>query len=321
VGSISPEVSRYEIDVVRRAFLSLFTSVSLSFVATHAGAEPTSPPADTAQNDSDPGRVARARALFDEGVSAYAAGRYYEAIERFSETARLYPNQQLAFNIAKAYDNLGNRSLALRFYREYLRSSANPPDGAIVNARVEELEHALAQRGIQQLSISSDPPGATVLLDGEPVGLTPWTGETWPGSHRVELRRAGFAPEQSLVELEAHRAKDLELELDALPAAPMRRSRDVENDNSAKQVRVVTWVALAAATATLGTAIVVEVADDRERRGLAPLSAFFAGVGTAAAAAGGVLLYLDLNTPGSGDHAVSLAPAPGGALATYHTAF
>ncbi|HEX6275857.1 MAG TPA: PEGA domain-containing protein [Polyangiaceae bacterium] len=292
---------------------------SVAFASPHAGAEPTSSPGDE-PDTADPGRVARARALFDEGVAAYAAGRYYDSIERFTETARLYPNQQLSFNIAKAYDNLGNRSAALRYYREYLRSSEGPPDGATV-ARVEELEQALAQRGIQQLSVLSDPKGATVLLDGQPVGLTPWTGETWPGAHRVELAHTGYVAKASVVELDAHRSAELEVRLEPEKRAASRPSAESVADPLASRVRVVTWAALATATASLGTAVVIEVADDSGRRGIAPASAFFAGLGTAAATAGGVLLYFDLSEPKSADRGVSIGAAPGGALATYRSTF
>jgi tetratricopeptide (TPR) repeat protein len=307
--------------VVRRSLLRpvLLASV-VAFVATHAGAEPTSsPPAEV--EAADPGRVARARALFDEGVAAYAAGRYYDAIERFTETARLYPNQKLSFNIAKAYDNLGNRSAALRYYREYLRSSANPADGATVNARVEELERALAERGIQQLSVLSEPPGATVLLDGQPVGLTPWTGETWPGAHRVELRRAGYAGNERVVELDVHRSAELEIRLEPEKDEAPRTLRRTASEPLTSRVRVVTWAALATATAALGTAVVLEVVDDSGRRGIAPASAFFAGLGTAAAAAGGVLLYLDLSGAPSAERGVTIGAAPGGAVAAYRSAF
>jgi hypothetical protein len=295
----------------------LLLSLGVSFAAAPLRAEPTSP----SDGDADPGRVARARALFDEGVRAYAAGRYYDAIDRFTETARIYPNQQLSFNIAKAYDNLGHRSAALCFYREYLRSSSDPPDAAKVTARVEELERALAERGVQQLTVLSEPSGATVVLDGEPVGLSPWTGESWPGRHRVELKREGYVTAEQVVELDAHRAAELELTLE--PAAKRPASPPVATATPATVpgVRVVTWAALAVATTTLGTAVVIEVADDREARGIAPASAFFAGIGAAAAATGGVLLYFDLAASSPGERGLSIGAAPGGALASYRTTF
>jgi TolA-binding protein len=56
----------------------------------------------------------RARVLYQQGVAAYRAGRFYEAVDVFLETQRIYPDTQLGFNVARAYENLGNASAALR---------------------------------------------------------------------------------------------------------------------------------------------------------------------------------------------------------------
>src|SRR6478672_2973484 len=41
------------------------------------------------------------------------------------------------------------------------------------------------------LSINSNPPGATVVVDGQTSGITPLTLALKPGGHNVELRGAG----------------------------------------------------------------------------------------------------------------------------------
>src|SRR6185369_3387744 len=76
----------------------------------------------------------RARLLFQQGVTAYRAGKYYEAVEIFLDTQRIYPDTQLCFNVARAYENLGNSSAALRYYRDYLRRADRPSDGEEVRA-------------------------------------------------------------------------------------------------------------------------------------------------------------------------------------------
>ena len=84
--------------------------------------------------DSEPGLIARAKSLFERGATAYSAGRYFEAIESFTEANDLYPNPQFSFNIAKAYDNLGSHSGALRYYLEYLRRSPEALDRVATEA-------------------------------------------------------------------------------------------------------------------------------------------------------------------------------------------
>ncbi|MBX7100569.1 MAG: PEGA domain-containing protein, partial [Myxococcaceae bacterium] len=44
-----------------------------------------------------------------------------------------------------------------------------------------------------QLAVQSSPPGAQLRLDGEAVGVTPWSGRTASGPHTLELSLVGFA--------------------------------------------------------------------------------------------------------------------------------
>lgn len=282
-----------------------------------------SPELSQSDGGEDPARVAHAKTLFEKGAAAYAAGRYYDAIEVFLEVDRLYPNAQLSFNIAKAYDNLGNRPGALRSYREYLRRAPDAPDKDAITTRVHDLETALAERGIQQLSVTSDPEDALVLLDDKPVGLTPWTGETWPGRHRIVLQKAGFSERGLVLELDPLKAQDVTLELARAPiaadSAPPAASKRSEPWPLTRKMSVLTWATLATGTAALGTAIAVEVASGSKSNGISPASAFFAGLGTAASLTGGVMLYLDLSDQGSDDKHAGLRPR--GVVAGYRGSF
>src|SRR5580692_10340661 len=70
----------------------------------------------------------RARLLFEKGVTAYRDGHFYDAVDIFLETNRLYPDPKLSFNVGKAFEGLGNQPGALRYYREYLRRMPDAPD-------------------------------------------------------------------------------------------------------------------------------------------------------------------------------------------------
>lgn len=248
--------------------------------------------------DTEPGQAeakAQARALFDLGARAYQEGRYYDAVDHFLDASRLYPNPKLTFNIAKAYDKLGNHTGALRFYREYLRGAVEAPDHADVRARTRELEQVLGTRGIQQVTVLSTPEGATVFLDRRAVGVTPWTGETGPGRHRLELELSGHERTDDVIEVDAHRSTDITIALDRAPEA--RPRTDAVRATDAEQwptVRPLTWTALAVGTAGFGTALAIEMAAGGDG-GVRPASAFFAGAGLASSVLGGVLLYVDLD--------------------------
>jgi len=66
---------------------------------------------------------------------------------------------------------------------------------------VRELAAVLAARGLQQLTVLSRPPGATLSIDGRDFGATPVTLELAPGVHRIALTHAGYTETTSSVEL------------------------------------------------------------------------------------------------------------------------
>jgi tetratricopeptide (TPR) repeat protein len=238
----------------------------------------------------------RARVLFQQGVAAYRAGRFYEAVDVFLETQRIYPDTQLCFNVARAYENLGNASAALRYYRDYLRQADRPSDGIEVRDRVRRLEQQLAQRGAQQLTVLSQPEGATVLLDGKPVGITPWTGDTYAGKHRLALTLDRHATQEQIIELDAHAARDVSLVLVRLPAPkavlPVLQPLVLQKQPG---VSLETLITLGTGLALLGGAIVAEAAS--QEAGISRSAAFLAGSGLGVSGVGGVMLYFDLSPP------------------------
>jgi tetratricopeptide (TPR) repeat protein len=284
-----------------------------------ASAAPASPPPVSGDARD------RARVLFERGVAAYSDKRYFEAIDLFLETQRVYPTPHLAFNIAKAYDHVGNHTGALRHYREYLRGSPEAADATEVSGRVAALEASLAERGIQQLSVLSVPEGATVWLDDQPVGVTPWTGETAPGRYRVAVRYPGYLDGSETLELASDRAGELRFELRAEPPkpppAPVPPARS-ETNWPTNHVGTLTWATLAAGSGALIGALAVEATSSNGELGFTRGGAFLTGIGSALAVSGGVLLCFDLCGGRAEPRArVGVGFAPGGAAATFRGTF
>ena len=157
---------------------------------------------------------------FEQGASAYDDGRYSEAIDLFLEADELVAHPAFPYNIALAYEGLDDTAKALRWMREYLHRSPHAPNIDDAKARILRYEKRLQERGVQQATVRSEPSGATVLIDGDAVGVTPWTGELTPGSHDVELRLRGHVDEQTTLELGAERAAELMVSLRIAPEAP-----------------------------------------------------------------------------------------------------
>jgi tetratricopeptide (TPR) repeat protein len=321
--------------------------VSLLLLPSLAEAAETPAPAgDTAATDA---RRTQAKTRYEEGAAAYAAGRFKDAVDLFLAADRLAPSAPLSFNIARAYEKLGDDSGALRWYRDYLRRAPNAANASDVAALVEKLEDRLSKKGVQQLSVMSTPEGATVSIDDRPVGVTPWTGDLLPGRHRVELSLRGFEENTLEVELAAHRSQEVTVALVARPdsagaapppapvaatAAPTTSRDDRASESSG--FGIWPWVTLGAGGVALGGALTFELlrqgsesdakGDDTQvgykekldqMESQQTTARILAGVGGALVIAGGVLVVLDLgSSKGNQTAGLAVTPTPGGAFAT-----
>lgn len=260
---------------------------------------------------------ARAEVHYERGVQAYSEQRYRTAIEHFLAADNIVPSPALSYNVARAYERLDEAARALEYYRIYLRRGADPKNEAEVRARVREISSLLAQRGVQQLTVRSDPPGASVVVDGRTRGTTPWTGELELGRHRVVVDH-GSRKRQLEVELEAEQALDLDVALapnadqtpDTETPAPSRAPKSAARTTLVP--RSLPWAAAGAGAAVLVGAGVFELLrrdaerdakaevyqpayyDDRDRMQRYQTTArVLAGVGGALVLTGGVLAVLN----------------------------
>lgn len=240
------------------------------------------PAAIAAPAEPDVARQKEARMHFQQGARAYSAGRYKQAIDEFLTANRLVPSPALSFNIARAHEKIGDDAGALAFYRDYLRRAPEAPDRARIEKRVHELELALRARGVQQVTVTSTPERATVVIDGTPVGITPWTGQIAPGQHRVTLRLARHREREAQFTLASHKALDVHYVLEpettaaapvapaaapqpSIETAPPRRApaptspRAPQADDEAARVSAATWVTLGVGAVCLGAAVGAEL--------------------------------------------------------------
>ena len=95
-----------------------------------------------------------------------------------------------------------------------------------LRANTDELIAALAsagQVGAGHLRLRTNPAGAKVEIDGQPVGVTPLAQELPPGAHKVAVVLAGERNETRDVAIKAGETTSLELELE--PSEPSHPSR------------------------------------------------------------------------------------------------
>jgi tetratricopeptide (TPR) repeat protein len=293
--------------------------------------------ADAAEATTNPEqRRTLAKARYEEGVEAYRATRYADAVRSFLEADALSPSAALSYNIARAYEKLADDAQTLRWYRNYLRLNPGAKNAAEVRGYVDALSAALAKRGIQQLTVLTTPPGATVAIDGTPLGVSPLTVELRPGPHSAQVSRRGFADVNGKFTLPEATPIDLSVTLQATRADDAK-APDADRETG-RRFGIAPYVTLGAAAVCLGSAGIFEALrrsaqnsarseqvqlayeqdiDDMNSR--QTTARVLLGVGGVLAATGVTLLVL--NTPLTPESRARVAAVPGGATVSLNGSF
>lgn len=250
-----------------------FTIPLLGSLLLLGAASPRAARAETPSSEAEvESRRERAKLEFKRGSELFSAGQFQKAVTAFMAADRLAPSAALSFNIALAYEQLADTSGALRWYRDYLRRSPRAPNAAAVQARINELSNKLSRSGLQQLTVISTPGGATVVIDGRAVGVTPFTGDLALGQHRLQLDLPGYREPGREIALFPNVPQDLNVALDAVPPAanaekmaPRAAPSSLEHDGP-RRFGIAPWVVAGGGVVGLGSALGFELArrsDDR----------------------------------------------------------
>jgi len=141
-----------------------------------------------AQSAAKPTAVSLAK----KAAAAYKMGNYAAAIQALQEANRIEPDPVLDINIGRCYEKLGKFSEALLHCKIALNArSSDAGTQAAAKKCMARVEPRMAR---PKLRIESVPAGATVRIDGQKVGVTPWEGEVLPGRRQLDLELAEFRP-------------------------------------------------------------------------------------------------------------------------------
>jgi tetratricopeptide (TPR) repeat protein len=112
-------------------------------LAAAQGAAPATTPA-AATDASAHSDVEQAERHAAEAFEAYQAGRYGTAVSLYVQAYNASPNADILYNIARIYDTkLGDRKLALNFYRRYISDPGAQADRIkLANQRLVALREA-----------------------------------------------------------------------------------------------------------------------------------------------------------------------------------
>jgi tetratricopeptide (TPR) repeat protein len=258
------------------AALSIFFAVP---IAAPASAQQT-----VAAQESGDSPVREAAKHFQRGVTLYGEADYRAALVEFKRAYGLAPNVAVLYNIGETEYQLQDYAAALTTFRRFLGdSSATDTHRAEVESNVEVL-----RARVGHLSITTDPPGADVTVDDQPVGKTPLEDAVLVsvGHRKVVAAIAGRSPVSRYVDVAAEDSVSVTLTLASLAESPVATAespqRSLPSDvppvssGGGSALRVVGWIATAAFAGGAATFAVLankEAADLSHARNMFPASA------------------------------------------------
>jgi len=153
-----------------------------------------------ARADDDP--LARAKALFQEGVTLFAANDVAGAFDRFSRSRALYASVENTLNAAISAERLKRHDVALGLYDALVAEfwgDLQPADRASVARAIGVLLHEVGS-----LEIAANVAG-TVYVDGDVKETLPQLGplRLMPGTHALRIVKGGYATYEREVEVVA----------------------------------------------------------------------------------------------------------------------
>ncbi len=164
----------------------------------HADARAAEPTADEKK---------RAGEYYGEGEKLYRQELYAAAIENFKKAQAIMPHPANLYNIARAYEKLGDAENCVRGYDEYVALYKSRNDGKdpndIVDVRASVSKCRLLMR--PEITIGSDPEGAKVYIDDKTklLGQTSYKTTLDPGKYKLFLVMDGFVPFEESIEVRA----------------------------------------------------------------------------------------------------------------------
>jgi hypothetical protein len=205
------------------------------------------PPAARAQSTGDDAPAVderareQAREHYQRGRRRLQQNRYEDALEEFARAYALFPHWATSNSMGVCHDELRRPAEAYRLYVQALAEGG----GEIPEAQRTEMEARVAalriQLGIREdgtVEIRTQPPGASLRVDGEPAGTAPATIDLPPGSHRIEAELEGYQPRELVVEVAAGQTARASLALDRLVPAVVAGRLVCDSDPSGARVTV-----------------------------------------------------------------------------------
>lgn len=162
-----------------------------------------------------------ARKAYAEGEKLYGDGKYSEAYDSFKKADELIPSPHAQYWMALALDKQGKKEGAISAFETLL---ANPNASKIGDEKMNESKSRLAELKSSsdaagssgELNVMTNPPGASVSVDGEAQpGETPMILKLPPGPHKISVSSPGYESQDLEVDIASGKRVEKNLELKA----------------------------------------------------------------------------------------------------------
>jgi len=158
--------------------------------------------------------------LVDLAAIAFDEGRYEKAAELLKQAYALDRDPLHLYNIGRAYEEAREYDKAFDYFQRYLDTGPSHEDTATARKALTRMRGQLFVR----ITVKANRPDATLLVDGEPAGITPYSGEVRAGKRILAVRKEGFVGEVKDVELAQGRDHDLSFTLTELIEPARKRA-------------------------------------------------------------------------------------------------
>ncbi len=184
--------------------------------------------------------------LVERGRAALESGDYSVALRRFMVALEMVDggdaeSWRMLLAIAVTYDQMGQLGHAAEFHRKFLMRAQqhaeflSPAWAKRVEVAKRDVDRIMKKAATTHgfLSVVSQPPGASISVDGRPVGAmgdgqTPFLLFLEPGVHHIRLSRPGYIDEAREIRIAATAIRALDVVLTQGSARGVRPIEPVE---------------------------------------------------------------------------------------------
>ena len=178
------------------------------------------PKAPLGDSDAKPAQKEADR-YFRSGVALYKEAKYSEALAEFQRAYEIAPHPLVLYNIAGCHRELSQYSEAVKAYTQFLAEGKGQVPAARLTAAQTELDSILAR--IARVTVTVTPDGATLLVDGAPIGtLVEMPLILSPGEHLLVAQAPGRKDSERRVRVASGDELTIELSLAELPPDPLK---------------------------------------------------------------------------------------------------